>query len=225
MPKVTKTRAGRTFTSHWLASPNKYMAAEPAGAFAAAFGLELTREGIISPCGECHGGKLSRMKTKAEAKQDGIYADALTVQAALVDSLAAIKAAKDGGGDPVQIAAAAEDHRAAHVRWESLVVSENSMGFHNPSEVGDELRVALSYAQSAKQKAEDAWGPACPNRRSATTASTMTATRLWTAMILTATAIRPALEQTAHSIWIKRPARCTPSADGTRKRGASRGST
>jgi hypothetical protein len=158
MPKVTKTSDGSTFTSHWIASPNKYMEPEPAAAFAGTFGLELDREGIISPCGECHGGKLSRMKTKAEGKQDDIYADALIVQAALVDSLAAIKAAKDGGGDPVQIAAAAVDHRAAHVRWENLVVSENSMGFHNPSEVGDELGVALIYAQSAKQKAEDALG-------------------------------------------------------------------
>jgi formate-dependent nitrite reductase cytochrome c552 subunit len=155
MPKVTKTSGG-TFTSHWLASPNKYMDPEPAEAFAATFDLELTREGIISPCGECHGGKLSRMKTKAEGKQDNIYAEALTVQAALVDSLAAIKTAKDGGGDQALIAEAAELHRAAHVRWENLVVSENSMGFHNPSEVSDELTVALSKAQSAKQKAEDA---------------------------------------------------------------------
>jgi hypothetical protein len=159
---VTKTSDGSTFTSHWLASPNKYMEPEPAAAFANTFGIELSKEGIISPCGECHGGKLSRMKTKAEGKQDDIYADALTVQAALVDSLAAIKDAKDANGDPVLIAAAAEDHRAAHVRWENLVVSENSMGFHNPSEVGDELGVALSYAQSAKQKAEDALGACVP---------------------------------------------------------------
>jgi formate-dependent nitrite reductase cytochrome c552 subunit len=162
MPKVTKTSDGSSFTSHWLASPNKYMEPEPAGAFATQFGLELTKEGIISPCGECHGGKLSRMKSKAESKQDAIYADALAVEAALVDSLRAIKAAKDGGGDSALIDAAAEDHRAAHVRWENLVVSENSMGFHNPSEVDGELKVALTYAQSAKQKAEDALGACVP---------------------------------------------------------------
>lgn len=166
MPKVTKTSDGSTFTSHWLASPNKYMDPEPAAAFAVAFGVELTREGIISPCGECHGGKLSRMKTKAESKQDDAYDDALTVQTALVDSLRAIKAAKDAqdAGQPVNVAlleAAAEDHRAAHVRWENLVVSENSMGFHNPTEVGDELGNALSFAQSAKQNAEDALAAPC----------------------------------------------------------------
>jgi hypothetical protein len=158
MPKVTKISDGSTYTSHWIASPIKYMTPEPVEAFAARFGLEVDREGFISPCAECHGGKLSRRKEGAEAHQAVVYADALTVQAALVDSLAAIKAAKDGNGDTGLIAAAAEDHRAAHVRWENLVVSENSMGFHNPEEVGDELAVALSYAQSAKQKAEDALG-------------------------------------------------------------------
>jgi formate-dependent nitrite reductase cytochrome c552 subunit len=162
MPKVTKTGDGSTFTSHWMASPTKYMTPEPMATFASTFDLELTREGIIVPCGECHGGKLSRMKTKAERIQDDIYADALAVEQALVASLAAIKAAKDGGGDPALIAEAAEDHRAAHVRWENLVVSENSMGFHNPSEIGTELHNALSLAQSAKQKAEDALGAEPP---------------------------------------------------------------
>jgi formate-dependent nitrite reductase cytochrome c552 subunit len=174
MPKVTKVYAngdpipGSEFTSHWLASPNKYMDPEPAGAFAAEFGLLLSK-GIISPCAECHGGNLSRMKDKAEAIQDGIYADALTVQTALVDSLRAIKAAKACAADPActvddptLIEDAAELHRAAHVRWENLVVSENSMGFHNPSEVGNELTVALSKAQSAKQKAEEALGACVP---------------------------------------------------------------
>ena len=161
MPKVTKVSDGTTYTSHWLASPLKYMAPEPVGTFASTFGLELTKEGIIVPCGECHGGRLSRMKTKAERIQDDIYADALAVEQALVAGLAAIKAAKDAqvAGQPVDtvlLESAVEDHRAAHVRWENLVVSENSMGFHNPSEVGGELRNALTLAQSAKQKAEDA---------------------------------------------------------------------
>ena len=165
MPKVTKTEPDAdgnpiTFTSHWLASPNKYMTPEPAAAFAAAFDIELSREGNIPPCGACHGGKLSRMKDKATRIQDGIYDDALVVQTALVDSLRAIKAAKDAGNaaDQILLDIAADEHRAAHVRWENLVVSENSMGFHNPSEVSTELHNALALAQSAKQNAEDAIG-------------------------------------------------------------------
>jgi formate-dependent nitrite reductase cytochrome c552 subunit len=157
MPKVTKTD-GTIFTSHWLASPNKYMDPEPAGEFAYAFSIALGKEGIIPPCGACHGGKLSRMKDKATRIQDGIYDDALVVQAALVESLRAIKAAKDAGdaADQALLDIAADEHRAAHVRWENLVVSENSMGFHNPSEVSTELHHALTLAQSAKQNAEDA---------------------------------------------------------------------
>jgi formate-dependent nitrite reductase cytochrome c552 subunit len=160
MPKVTRASDGTEFTSHWLASPLKYMTPEPMAAFAAEFGLELGSEAIIPPCAACHRGKLSRMKTKAERIQDDTYADALTVQDALVASLAAIKAANDAlaGGqpvDPVLLEAAVENHRAAHVRWENLVVSENSMGFHNPSEVTGELSVALNLAESAQQNAQN----------------------------------------------------------------------
>jgi formate-dependent nitrite reductase cytochrome c552 subunit len=40
------------------------------------------------------------------------------------------------------------------------VVSENSMGFHNPPEVADELKKAMDYALSARKKAEGAVAPA-----------------------------------------------------------------
>jgi len=108
------------------------------------------------------------MKTKAERIQDDTYAEALTVEAALVDSLSAIKAAKDAlaAGEPVSpvlLETAVDSHRGAHVRWENLVVSENSMGFHNPSEVTSELTTALILAQSASEDAEAGTncGPGC----------------------------------------------------------------
>lgn len=164
MPKVTKAIGGAVFTSHWMASPLKYMAPAPVATFAQTFGLNLDKDGIIPPCGACHGGTLPRMKTKAENIQDSIYSSALTVQTALVDSLAAIKAAKDAlaAGKYVNttlLKSAADDHRAAHVRWENLVISENSMGFHNQYEVSTELSNALKFAQSAKTKAQDALIP------------------------------------------------------------------
>jgi formate-dependent nitrite reductase cytochrome c552 subunit len=168
MPKVTRISDGTQFTSHWLASPLKYMSPEPVATFAATFGLETSDEDIIPPCASCHGGRLSRMKTKAERIQDNTYADALTVEGALVASLEAIKTANDAlaAGQPVNpvlLGAAKEGHRAAHVRWENLVVSENSMGFHNPSEVQGELSTALTLAQSAQQDAADGTncGPGC----------------------------------------------------------------
>jgi nitrite reductase (cytochrome c-552) len=173
MPKVTKT-AGGSYTSHWLASPLKYMAPAPAATFAQTFGLKLDKDGIIVPCGACHGGLLSRMKTKAENIQDGIYSSALAVQGALVSSLKAIKAAKDAqaGGKPVDAAllrSAVDKHQAAHVRWENLVISENSMGFHNQAEVSAELNNALTYAQNAAKDATSAVGtpPAAAENTSA----------------------------------------------------------
>jgi formate-dependent nitrite reductase cytochrome c552 subunit len=168
MPKVTRASDGTEFTSHWLASPLKYMTPDPVAAFATDFDLELSSEGIIPPCAACHRGKLSRMKTKAERIQDDTYADALTVEAALVTSLSAIKTANDALAagqlvNPVLLATAEDSHRGAHVRWENLVVSENSMGFHNPSEVASELSTALDLAQSAQQDAEAGTncGPGC----------------------------------------------------------------
>jgi formate-dependent nitrite reductase cytochrome c552 subunit len=158
MPKVTRVSDGTEFTSHWMASPLKYMSQEPAAAFATAHGVEVDDGGILPPCAACHNGQMARMKTKAERIQDDTYADAVAVESALVTSLAAIKSAKDAlaAGEPVSptlLESAIDDHRAAHARWENLVVSENSMGFHNPSEVSAELATALSLAQSATQRA------------------------------------------------------------------------
>nr|NIM02346.1 hypothetical protein [Acidobacteriota bacterium]NIO60819.1 hypothetical protein [Acidobacteriota bacterium]NIQ31891.1 hypothetical protein [Acidobacteriota bacterium]NIQ87271.1 hypothetical protein [Acidobacteriota bacterium]NIT12487.1 hypothetical protein [Acidobacteriota bacterium] len=39
MPKVTRTGDSTQFTSHWLASPLKYLTPEPAATFAATFGV------------------------------------------------------------------------------------------------------------------------------------------------------------------------------------------
>ncbi|HET9482194.1 MAG TPA: ammonia-forming cytochrome c nitrite reductase subunit c552 [Candidatus Polarisedimenticolia bacterium] len=161
MPKVTRAGDGTQFTSHWMASPIKYMTPGPVTAFAASFNLQVDSEGMIPPCAACHGGRLSRMKDKAERIQDDVYIQALTVQDLLVASLAGIKAAKDSIAqgqpvDPVLLQEAVEDHRAAHVRWENLIVSENSMGFHNPAEVTGNLTEAQALAQSALQRSTSA---------------------------------------------------------------------
>jgi formate-dependent nitrite reductase cytochrome c552 subunit len=158
MPKVTRTSDGSQFTSHWMASPLKYMTPEPVATFANTFGLVRSNEGLIPPCGACHSGKLSVMRVKAERIQDGVYAQALGVEQSLVSGLASIKVAKDALAmrqpvDQALLNAAVDDHRAAHVRWENLVVSENSMGFHNPTEVDAELTVAQQRSQSAQQRA------------------------------------------------------------------------
>jgi formate-dependent nitrite reductase cytochrome c552 subunit len=149
----------RTFTSHWFASPVKYMTSGPVSRFAS-YAKVLLDEGIIVPCGACHGGNLARMADKATKIQDNTYADALTVQDALVNALKEIKTTKDAGvpSSNPNLISAIKNYQAAHVRWESLAVSENSMGFHNPSEADAELGNALSYAQAAASYARKARG-------------------------------------------------------------------
>ncbi len=158
MPTVEKSD-GTKFTSHWMASPNKYMEAEPVKAFATAFGLKLNKDGIIVPCGACHGGNLARMKNKAYQIQDGNYSMGLSVQTQLLDAMKAIKAAKDDPkADQAKIKLACDEYRKAHLRWENLCVSENSMGFHNPAEFSAEMKAAATFATNAKNYALSAVG-------------------------------------------------------------------
>jgi nitrite reductase (cytochrome c-552) len=77
------------------------------------------------------------------------------VQQVLSDSIDAIASAKQAqkDGKPVNeqlLRQAVRLHQWAHLRWENLVVSENSMGFHNPEEVLKELGEALDHARQAQ---------------------------------------------------------------------------
>lgn len=152
MPRVTKT-GGASFSSHWLASPLKYLDPDNAGDFAAEFGVVLEAEGVVDPCGRCHDDGAAARVAEVEALQDSVYAKALEVQVLLVQSLSAIEKARAAEGvDQARLAAAVTAHRSAHVRWENLVVSENSMGFHN-AEVSLELDNAADYARTAIRSA------------------------------------------------------------------------
>lgn len=155
LPKVTKTGGG-SFSSHWFASPVKYLDPDNAADFAAEFGLTLDADGVIDPCARCHTDGAAARTAKVEALQDAVYAKALEVQGLLVQSLTAIeKARATDGADQAKLRAAVAAHRSAHVRWENLVVSENSMGFHN-AEVSQELDAAAEYARSAVLSATQA---------------------------------------------------------------------
>jgi hypothetical protein len=54
---------------------------------------------------------------------------------------------------------AVDRHRAAHVRWENLIVSENSMGRHNHAEVMGELRDSERWARMGEREARMAVAP------------------------------------------------------------------
>jgi nitrite reductase (cytochrome c-552) len=150
MPKVKVD--GRTLTSHWLVSPlryiDRYIKGEKLGAF---------------PCGECHSVSPQVLREQVLRVQKHVDEAQKRVQQALSDSIDAIAAAKQAqkDGKPVNeqlLREAVRLHQLAHLRWENLVVSENSMGFHNPEEVLKELTEAMDYARQAQMLALQAAG-------------------------------------------------------------------
>lgn len=131
MAKATNA-AGRPFTSHWFTSP-----------------VKLLQMGT-NPCARCHSESPAVLIARVESVQDGIFSLQLQVQQELVQALRWISIAKAQGR---QVPDAVAMHRQAHVRWENLIVSENSMGFHNVDEVRRELEAALDQARTAQRLA------------------------------------------------------------------------
>jgi nitrite reductase (cytochrome c-552) len=132
MPRTVNAE-GEAFTSHWFTSP-----------------VKLLKLGV-NPCLSCHREEsISRKLEQIESRQKGIFSLQAEVQQALVESLKAIQAAKALGRN---VDSAVSYHQMAHIRWENLVVSENSMGFHNWDEVERELEAARSYARTARSLA------------------------------------------------------------------------
>lgn len=146
MPKLTWN--GKTFTSHWMTSPFKYLDRHIKG----------DRQYGAFPCAECHKVDAERLLTQARRVQQHVFDLQQKVQLALSDAIDAIAAAKKAAEagqtvDPARLQDAIRQHQLAHVRWENLVVSENSMGFHNPEEVLMELGKAADFARQAQLNA------------------------------------------------------------------------
>ncbi len=152
MPKVNSN--GRQVTSHWLVSPLRYIDRHTRNQTLGAF-----------PCGQCHAVEPQLLRAQVLRVQQHVDAAQERVQRALSDSIDAIVAARQAlqQGRPVHdrlMRMAVEFHQRAHLRWENLAVSENSMGFHNPEEVLKELNEALDYARQAQMLALQATGRA-----------------------------------------------------------------
>jgi nitrite reductase (cytochrome c-552) len=163
MPKLTW--GGKTFTSHWMTSPYKYLDRH----------LKGDKQYGAYPCVQCHP-TISPDKLMAQAQrvQKHVFEVQKNAQEALsdcIDAIAAAKKAAEGGGtvDAAKLAEAVKHHQLAHVRWENLVVSENSMGFHNPEEVLMELGKAIDFARKAQLLALQAVKPSTPTAAKATT--------------------------------------------------------
>ncbi|MDZ4180338.1 MAG: ammonia-forming cytochrome c nitrite reductase subunit c552 [Coriobacteriia bacterium] len=141
---VVQTSGGREFRSHWFTSPYKYHDPELFAAFASATGLSTGY--VDRPCQRCHPDRLER----GIAQQQEVFERQKVVQELLATSAARLDEARDAQGiDDTKLHMAVQSHRKAHVLWENLIVSENSMGFHNFGEVMESMDAAERHAREA----------------------------------------------------------------------------
>ncbi|MDI7269767.1 MAG: ammonia-forming cytochrome c nitrite reductase subunit c552, partial [Myxococcota bacterium] len=118
---------GTATSNHWMTSPLK----APAAA-----------------CGSCHGGVEGKV-AEVTATQERLMTRAAEVERELDAALTEIEAARTAAGVEAPIEA-----RRAFIRglmfWEWTVVSENSAGWHNPTEAEENLRIAGNEARRAR---------------------------------------------------------------------------
>ena len=100
----------------------------------------------------------------AQKQQRTFFARQAEVEKLLAKSVVEFGKLKDAKAqgkkvDDAAYAAALEAHRRAHVIWENLAVSENSMGFHNyeeamtsMAEARKQVRIALAREKAALGK-------------------------------------------------------------------------
>ncbi len=139
MPEV-RDADGRVFRSHWMTSPYKYENGALFTKFATATGLDVSYSD--RPCASCHEDRMAA----GIAQQKAVYERQKSVQQLLADAATALGSVKPAGAKYDEAVAA---HRQAHVLWENLLVSENSMGFHNYEEVMNSMAEAEKFANSA----------------------------------------------------------------------------
>ena len=156
MPEV-KSATGRVFRSHWFTSPYKYQNAKYFEPFAAKTGLNPAY--AEKPCASCHEDR----EALGIAQQQAFYQRQKVVEKLLAASVAELgrDAVITKAGGKLEAAAykdAVASHRKAHVLWENLAVSENSMGFHNFREVMDSMDLAEKEVRNAIAKATAARG-------------------------------------------------------------------
>lgn len=155
MPQVTDSR-GRTFRSHWMTSPYKYSDKEAWSGFADAVSLRGTDS---NPCVRCHSDRTER----GIEQQQTFYARQAQVETLLAESVGLLgemsEAERKGAKIPVQQRdTALDEHRRAHVLWENIAVSENSMGFHNFAEAMASMDEAERHVRAAIKESKAALG-------------------------------------------------------------------
>jgi nitrite reductase (cytochrome c-552) len=127
---------------------------------AAKFSSHNVRSPLLSPsvaCGACHT-NLDFVTGRVAIIQDQVWERMEAAEEAIVDAIAAIKAASQVPGHDVELIEEARWlHREAQLRWD-FIAAENSMGFHNPQEALRILGDATDLGRQAQLKAVMAAG-------------------------------------------------------------------
>lgn len=121
---------------------------------------------INRACQVCHHFPESELKERVEAIQDRTQALMDRAEIAVVDLIAALKAARAAGTADEQLAPAQDLHRKAQWRLD-FVAAENSMGFHASQETARILGEAIDYARQGQVMVAAAKVAAMPTTRPA----------------------------------------------------------
>ncbi len=101
---------------------------------------------INHACQTCHKVPEAELKARAETIQQRTFRLRDLALDALMDLIADIKAARQGGAGDEQLAAARDFHRKAQFMLD-FVEAENSMGFHADQESARVLAVSIDYSR------------------------------------------------------------------------------
>lgn len=108
-------------------------------------------------CGQCHT-DVEMVTSRVSIIQQQVNTTLLATEDAIVEAIKAIEAAANTSGvDAQALEEARRLHREAQLRWD-FVAAENSMGFHNPTEVLRILASATDLARQAQLMALEAAG-------------------------------------------------------------------
>lgn len=111
---------------------------------------------IAQSCQTCHKQSEEFLKNQVIDRQDKVFNTQMLAEKAIVAAIEALaKATNDPKADQKLLEEARQLHRDANYRWD-FVASENSTGFHNPTEALRVLGEAIDLGHQATQKATQA---------------------------------------------------------------------
>jgi len=125
---------------------------------AAKYSMHDIHSPLINPelsCGQCHTDSASVIR-RVELIQEQVATTKIAAEDAIVDAVAAIKAAAaNPASDADLLDEAREMHRHAQFNWD-MVSAENSTGFHNPEYALKLLAESANYARQSQMLAAQA---------------------------------------------------------------------